>query len=291
MRVWTDRLPQQSTSAVAGAVWRPRSLAPVAQTLMWAQHSLREFGELAKEPTTGVRMSPALSVGELADADATRPGSDLIPELRPADPASLPGGFSSGSHSTLPMIDMPRYLDYLVGRLAKAGCEIEIHPVRTLAEAADCAPVVINCAGLGARQLVGDDTLRPLFGQHVVLANPGLQQLFVQLTDDPEWICYFPHPQRVVCGGIKIVDRWDLTPDPEVTDRILQRCYRIEPRLAAAAVVETITGLRPDRPSVRVEIEDLGTARCVHNYGHGGDGVTLSWGCAREVARLVGAER
>lgn len=71
-------------------------------------------------------------------------------------------------------------------------------------------------------------------------------------------------------------------------ERILQRCRRIQPRLAEAAVIETITGLRPDRPSVRVEAEPIGRALCIHNYGHGGDGVTLSWGCAREVVNLVG---
>ena len=90
----------------------------------------------------------------------------------------------------------------------------------------------------------------------------------------------------VFLGG----SRWDTTADPDVTDRILQRCRRIEPRLGEAEVIETITGLRPDRSSVRVEAEPLGRARCIHNYGHGGNGVTLSWGCARDVARLAGAD-
>ena len=190
----------------------------------------------------------------------------------------------------MPMIDMPHYLDYLTKRLAAAGCEIETHRVDSLAEAAQAAPIVVNCAGLGAGKLAGDDTVRPLFGQHVVLTNPGLRQLFLDLRSSSEWTCYFPHPQRVVCGGISIPDRWDTTPDPEVTDRILQRCRRIEPRLGDAEVIETITGLRPDRPSVRVEAEPLGAARCIHNYGHSGNGVTLSWGCAEEVARLAGLE-
>jgi D-amino-acid oxidase len=73
-----------------------------------------------------------------------------------------------------------------------------------------------------------------------------------------------------------------------VSERILQRCRRIEPRLGEAEMIETITGLRPDRPSVRVEAEPLGRARCIHNYGHSSNGVTLSWGCARDVVRLVG---
>ena len=143
------------------------------------------------------------------------------------------------------MVDMPQYLAYLTTRLAAAGCEIETHRVHSLDEAADAAPIVVNCAGLGAGALAGDDTVRPIFGQHVILANPGLQQLFVEINNGPEWTCYFPHPQRVVCGGISIPDRWDTTADPAITDQILQRCRRIEPRLGDAEVIEIITGLRP----------------------------------------------
>jgi D-amino-acid oxidase len=46
-------------------------------------------------------------------------------------------------------------------------------------------------------------------------------------------------------------------------------------------------GLRPGRASVRVEAESRRGARLVHDYGHGGSGVTLSWGCAREAAALA----
>ena len=292
VRVWAAALPHQTTSIVAGAVWAPpRPGERAAKTQVWTEHSLQVFRDLANDPTAGVRMAPALTVGELAGAHAMSSAANLIPDLRPADPAEIPHGFGTGFRATMPMIDMPRYLDYLTKRLAAAGCDIETHPVRSLTEAADAAPIVVNCAGLGAGALVGDDTVRPLFGQHVVLTNPGLQQLFLEVNSGPEWICYFPHPQRVVCGGISIPGRWDTTADPEVTDRILQRCRQIEPRLAEAEVIETITGLRPDRPSVRVQAEPLGRAFCVHNYGHSSNGVTLSWGCAREVVRLVSRDR
>jgi D-amino-acid oxidase len=288
VRVWAAAMPQQTTSVVAGAVWAPpRPAGRAAATLEWTAHSLRVFRELADEPDTGVLLAPALAVGEFIGAEAASPAARLIPDLRPADAADVPDGFGAGFRATMPMIDMPHYLDYLTRRLAAAGCEIELREVRSLAEAADTAPIVVNCAGLGARALAGDDTVRPLFGQHVILANPGVRQLFIELGQGPEWTCFFPHPQRVVCGGISIPDRWDTTPDPEVTDRILRRCRRIEPRLREAEVIETITGLRPDRPAVRVESEPLGRARCIHNYGHSSNGVTLSWGCARDVVRLV----
>ena len=292
VRVWTAALPKQTTSVVAGAVWAPpRPAERAVKTLAWTQYSLGVFRELAANPDTGVRMAPAMSVGELTATEAMSSAAQLIPDLRPAEPADLPEGFRVGFRATVPMIDMPHYLDYLTQRLAAAGCEIEEHPVQSLAEAADAAPVVVNCSGLGARTLVGDDAVRPLFGQHVVLANPGLQQLFLEINTGPEWVCYFPHPQRVVCGGISIPDRWDTTAEPDITDRIVARCRRIEPRLAGAEVIETITGLRPDRPSVRLEAEPLGRARCIHNYGHGGNGVTLSWGCARDVVGLVSPDR
>jgi D-amino-acid oxidase len=292
VRVWAAAPPQETTSRVAGAVWAPpRPSGRAVQTLAWTEHSLRVFRELADDPNSGVRMAPALTAGDLSGADAMSSAAGLIPDLRPADPADLPDGFRTGYRATMPMIDMPHYLDYLTKRLAAAGCEIEIHPVRSLVEAADAAPIVVNCTGLAAGALVGDDTVRPLFGQHVVVANPGLQQLFLDINSGPEWICYFPHPQRVVCGGISIPDRWDTTAEPEISERIMQRCRRIEPRLAEAEVIETITGLRPDRPSVRVEAEPLGRALCVHNYGHSSNGVTLSWGCARDVVRLVSRGR
>ena len=58
-------------------------------------------------------------------------------------------------------------------------------------------------------------------------------------------------------------------------------------------VVRTIVGLRPFRPSgFRVEAEPLGDTLLVHNYGHGGSGVTLSWGTASlAIDRIVESGR
>lgn len=287
VRVWTTELPRDTTSVVAGALWGPAFQEPVAKTLAWTEQSLSDFRELSQDPATGVRMAPALTVGEMPPSDQLPPQARLIPDLRDADPAELPEGFSRGSFATMPLVDMPHYLDYLTARLSGAGGHIETGPVRSLAEAADAAPVVVNCAGLGALGLAHDEDVRPVFGQHVVLSNPGLDRLFMELSTQSEWTSYFPHPHRVVCGGIRIPDRWDATPDPEITERILQRCRQVEPRLREAEYIETVVGLRPDRPVVRVEAESIGATRCVHNYGHGGSGVALSWGCAREAAHLV----
>jgi D-amino-acid oxidase len=74
-----------------------------------------------------------------------------------------------------------------------------------------------------------------------------------------------------------------------VAAAIHRRCAGLEPSLTDAQIIEHRIGLRPTRSTVRVEHERSESGRLIiHNYGHGGAGVTLSWGCADEVASLIG---
>lgn len=285
VRVVAKELPHDTTSVVAGALWGPSFQEPMDRTMAWTNRSLADFTALAETPGSGVRMAQALTVSTMPAGDPP-PQARSVPELRTCDPGELPPGFTSGFRAVMPLADMPRYLDHLTARLAEAGVPIEQRPVASLADAAREAPLIVNCTGLGARGF-GDDSVRPVFGQHVVVTNPGLDLLFMELSMADEWTSYFPHGDRVVCGGLRIPDRWDRTPDPAITDRVLARVRALEPRLWDAEVIEVVTGLRPDRPSVRVETERIGTAWCVHNYGHSGTGVSLSWGCARDVVALA----
>ena len=283
-RVLTDRAPHDTTSVVAGALWGPSFQPPFDKALEWTAQSLDDFQRLAADGTTGVRIANVLTVGDAMPEGEPPLQVKLIPGLREATRDELPEGFRAGSWGRMPVVDMPTYLDYLQGRLGAAGVRVE---QRQIADLADAGERVVNCTGLGARHLTGDDSVRPVFGQHVVLTNPGLDDVFMELARDSEWTSFMPHPERVVCGGVRIPDREDLTPDPGITERILERCRRIEPRLRDATVIETVTGLRPERPAVRVAVEWRDRTLIVHNYGHGGTGVSLSWGCAREAARLA----
>lgn len=278
--VWTAEYPSATTSAVAGAMWGPSFQEPATKTLEWTARSLADFRKLALDPASGVRMAPVLTAGDVPATTGAKlpPPVGLIPDLRPCTAAELPHGFSAGFHSTMPVVDMPRYLAYLLLRLERAGGTVELRKVGSLAEAAVVAPVVLNCSGLGARELARDSSMTAVFGQHVVLENPGLDTVFMELTAGPELTSCVPHGARVVCGGVSIPGRLNDRPDPDISQRILKRCRRAEARLNDAAVVDVIAGLRPGRPSVRVEVERLGNALCVHNYGHGGSGVSLPWG-------------
>ena len=97
-----------------------------------------------------------------------------------------------------------------------------------------------------------------------------------------------PRANDCVFGGTNELSD-DRAPDPSATSRIVAECSRVlninEPKVIAERV-----GLRPFRKSgVRVEPDRLRDGRpVIHNYGHGGSGFTLSWGCAAK--RLACAE-
>ena len=243
-----------------------------------ARVGIAEFTELAARGDTG----GVLRRGRLA----ARGDASPLPGLTACAPADLPDGFAGGSWARLPLVDMPVYLDHLVGRLHAAGGRIVETEVRSLAELAEYTPRIVHCAGLGARELVGDPQLRPVRGQQVVVENPGLDEFFISAPFEPDWTAYWPHPGHVVLGGSQDDDT-TTEPDPVLADRIRARCIAVEPRLATARVLAHQVGLRPVRSAVRLEVEMIGGARCVHNYGHGGTGVTTSWGSAREAVALL----
>ena len=80
---------------------------------------------------------------------------------------------------------------------------------------------------------------------------------------------------------------WGMELRPEDDELILDKVEALWPDLDRDLIVGGAVGLRPSRSEVRLEVEVITGRTIVHNYGHGGAGVTLSWGCADEVASLV----
>jgi D-amino-acid oxidase len=286
------QLPPQTTSAAAGAIWGPHLVGMDERIARWGSVTLARLTELAADPASGVRLAEGV-------AASARPRSDAfdwvsgIDAAKPCEPAELPAGYEAGWQLTVPIVSMSVYLGYLLARLRRAGAVIRDAEFGSLDEAAALteAPVIVNCSGIGAARLVPDPEVTPVRGQVVVAENPGLSQFFVGVGEESEDVSYyFPHGDVVVLGGTEEAGNWSLEPDPATAERILRDCAAVEPRLHGATVTEHRVGLRPVRPSVRLEAESLdGGRRLLHNYGHGGAGVTLSWGCALEVtAAAVG---
>ena len=150
------------------------------------------------------------------------------------------------------------------------------------------AATVVNCTGLGARRLCDDDRMYPIKGTVVLVENPGIDYC---LTDDADPVVptyFIPLERGVILGGTAERGTWDTEAEPVQQADIISRCARYEPRLAKARVLEVKSGLRPGRDEIRLESELSSTGQTVvHNYGHGGSGYTLAWGCAKQVVRMV----
>jgi D-amino-acid oxidase len=314
--------PAETTSSVAGAIWGPHLVEDSPRTARWALVTLAQLREFAADPATGVRIATGVEATRGTPPASTPPADappastratvqqppDWLRELGavPCAADSLPGGFASGWRYGAPLVRMPAYLGYLHARFEAAGGRVEAGLARSLtgAGAEHGARAVVNCTGSGARHLVSDQGVRVFRGQVVVAENPGVTEFFIGLPDATTELVYlFPHGDILVLGGTEVADDWNPQPVPGVAERILRDCAAIDPRVAGARVLGHRVGLRPFRPQVRLEAEppgavqagSPGTARAghaagpavVHNYGHGGAGITLSWGCAREAAALV----
>ena len=296
VRVDADRLPGETTSAAAGAMWDPYLAEPSHLVERWGRETLSVLTELSAPSTdadTGIRLVEGTQESRVPCDMPTWGG---LVGARMCAPDELRQGFVAGWHYRAPLVDMPRYLDYLVRRLAQAGGSIRRHRYDTLEEAMREASVVVNCSGAGARSLAGDASVEAVRGQLVVVENPGIRTFFCDDTPGAEELTYiYPHADVLVLGGTADRGNWELRPDEAAAQEIIRRCVAVEPSIAGARVVEQRVGLRPVRKRIRLEDErragtGTGTGSgtlLLHNYGHGGAGLTLSWGCAREIAERV----
>lgn len=280
------------TSAVAGAIWFPFRAEPRQSVVRWADATRRWLRDLAqRDPTAGVDMLRAMQMESAPERPWWGEGiEDLRPlPSTPADP--LPGGAPHAWTFAAPRVDPTHHMPWLLSRL---HAPIEQRRLDSLEELTRLPGLVINCTGLGARTLVNDPRVTPLYGQ-VVVAEPAGLDLSLTISDERhqgEVFYVIPRRAEVIIGGCTMpwphpfTDGTFPAPDPDITAQILARAarYGIVPK----TIRRVATGLRPFRDAVRVE-RDATHANLIHNYGHGGSGYTIAWGCAQDVVAMVEA--
>lgn len=271
-------------SAVAAAIWFPYQVAhPDADR--WGLETLDRLAHLAHRPEEIVR--PVLA-RDLRRSPAPPPAwAPSLPHFAPLARDELPAGITAGYRYELLLVETPRYNRWLYEEVARLGGEVTAGEVQSLDEVIDRGQVVINCTGLGARTLVPDPALYAIRGQIALLPAGLVDEVTLDDHDEARPIYVIPRRDGTVVGGTAEVRDEEQGVRPAQAREMLARAARLVPALEGIEPLESRVGLRPARSSVRLELEWRDGGAVVHNYGHGGAGFTLSWGCANEVLRLA----
>ena len=282
VEVVSDKFSPDTVSDVAAAIWYPFLTAPANRSEPWGISTYSVLQGLARdEPESGVVMRDGREY--LREVVALPAWRDDIASFRVLEANEIVQGYVFGWEFRAPVIEMHRYMPWLRSKVESMGGSFRQSFVSDLSEVP--GEVVVNCVGLGARELCGDDEIQPARGQVIFLdQDPGIGYFDQQ----PETLTYtIPRSDVTVLGGTAQIGDWGLDIREEDNEEILRKAEALWPGLDRSKIVGYAVGLRPSRTEVRLESEKVDGRLVIHNYGHGGAGVTLSWGCAEEVASLV----
>ncbi|OUB07099.1 amino acid oxidase [Bacillus thuringiensis serovar yunnanensis] len=286
----------------------------------WSLLSYKVFSELSKYKDSGVYMRNVTfffkhliesssrdfeKMNELKQhVEKFRHDASLIQEKEVNQTIGIKDAYSL----LAPMIDTDIYMKWLQGKVEKANCEIiQQKIVGNLEQQEESlkseyqVDVIVNCTGLGSIELT-DDEMYPLRGALVRVVNngsyfPKLDEAYCishdGISEDPGFIFILPRGENMLLlGGLAELNKWNLEVDLEnyqPIEEMYNRCKEFYPALEKAVidVCEPVrTGLRPFRKQ-SVRLERIPNSSIIHNYGHGGSGVTFSWGCALQVLEII----
>ena len=294
VHIWAEKFSPATTSDVAAALWYPYLVQPEDKVAIWSQIAYEHFRADTAFPERGVRWRKSafeMTPHHLSEDDLPlwRFGVD---GFRRADAHEIPLGYQDGYAFDAPVIATSTYLPYLLGEFTAQGGQIQQRTIQHFDEAFAHASVVVNCAGLGARELVPDAEMHAVRGQVVrIRMRQGARTM--SADDGPQGLVYvIPRIDDIVLGGVNSAGDERQQIDDSQTQSILERVQQFAPELGkidTTDITGIASGLRPARKSgVRVASEQRTSGQwLLHNYGHGGAGVTLSWGCAAAITEMV----
>ncbi len=225
-------LPPNTTSNVAGGQWFPFFLFHRAET---TPEFLRQFQaacefayrryQILVGPRYGVRWMRNYQLSKTASNEngltgRQGPMAAMMPELRDLEPSEHPfTGYPFVRQFDTMVIEPPVYLAALLDEVRAAGAVVRVADLKDR-QAVQALPekVVVNCTGLGARDLFGDQTLVPIKGQLTFL----LPQPEVRYAMLREEFYMFPRSDGILLGGTHEEGVWSLEPDPAAKERILE---------------------------------------------------------------------
>lgn len=279
--VYAKEFSPNITSNRAAAFWFPYHIRNDKRGIRWCRTSFSFYEQMSHNPTTGISMHKIIkAIREGVEEETT--WLDFMPpySYKELKSKELPDGYVKGYSAMVPLIETQIFLPYLMNMLKATGVSFIEQEIKDLSQLTSKHDIVINCTALGARTLCNDETIIPVRGQVCLLSPRKGLPVFL---DNEKPLYIVPRQDAIIIGGTYEENVFDETTEPETIEMILQKAYEVMPELKEQNVTGSWAGLRPYRPQVRLEKE----GNIIHNYGHGGSGFTLAFGCAEEVVRLA----
>ena len=278
---------KDTVSANAAAIWFPYEARPIEKVLKWSNLSFQKFEELANISNSGVSMVPFKIIEPVNETPYWLNALPVESKISHHSIEILDAEYTCYTYS-IPLIETQIYLPFLLDTFLNSGGKIHYKNITNIEDLCENL-LVINCSGLSSKELFNDNELYPIQGQTVKIeASEGVIGVaFNEFPSDTnnEITYIIPRTDCIVLGGSSFRNRDSKKIDDQLTKRIIDRCTLLEPTLKSKKIISAQVGLRPGRTQIRIE-KDI-NASVIHNYGHGGAGFTVSWGCATEVLDLV----
>lgn len=282
--VFAKQFSPNTTSNKAAAFWFPFHVRNDQRAIDWSNESYGFYKSLANNPATGISIKKLVKMIRNEVTPEEPVWLDFLPKgtCRFMHVNELKPGYGTGYEIDVPLIETQIFLPYLQNLLTQKGVNLIEKEVRSFDELANDFHVVINCSGLGSRELCNDESLVPVRGQ-VALLEP--KEDFKLYIDNESSMYVVPRKDAIIVGGTYQQQVFEEVTVPSDIENILAKAFDVFPELKSQTVIGNWAGLRPFRDKVMLEHET--GKNIIHNYGHGGSGFTLSFGCAEEVKNLV----
>lgn len=270
------------TSNRAAAFWFPYHVRNDKRGINWCKYSYEVYKQLSANADTGVSMQQLIKVVRKGIEEQEFTWFSFMPDgsYRILQNEELSEEYKTGYDITVPLIETQIFLPWLMKELVKMNITIEKGNVQSFEEIKG-ADMIVNCSAMGAKILCNDKDMVPVRGQVGLLSPKNTYAVFLD-NELPLYIVY--RKDAIIVGGTYEEGIEEAVTEEQTIHRLLENAYGVFPELRKQQVKGSWAGIRPFRPLVRVEKQGI----IIHNYGHGGSGFTLAWGCAREVAALIG---
>ncbi|GAA6012521.1 hypothetical protein JCM10207_009028 [Rhodosporidiobolus poonsookiae] len=315
-----DTTSQNFASPWAGANWTPffsREDGP--RECKWEERTFRHWQQLVPSGKALV-LKNTRRFGATAKDLLNHWYRDVVPNYKDLPSSACPPNAVGATYDTL-SVNAPKYCQDLAAQIIALGGTLTRQTVNSLDQAFSSLPygypdLLVNATGLGAKSIAGieDPAVRPIRGQTVLVKSSNVRCTMDDTDHDNDAAYIIPRPGgEVICGGCYQYDSWDLSPDPALAKRILERCFKLDPSISQDGTLEGIevlrhnVGLRPSRkggPRVELEKVQLPLKKSAlaptaatkvlerevtvcHAYGFGPAGYQQSVGVAEDVLALA----